>query len=311
MATIPPLSGSSPSLTHESVFGPAMTLSAPSPAAPSAAPVPPVLTWPIFAGLGIEAVVTSRAGGVSTGGFGSLNLGLHVGDDAESVLTNRRRAASAIGASLEDLVFCEQVHRPEVAVVTTADRGRGAVEAADALPGADALITLEPGPVLVIMVADCVPIVLFDPVRHILAGVHAGWTGTVRGVTSAVLERLRALGSDPADLLVGIGPSIHPDRYQVGADVVEAATARFGDRVGEVVRPDGTGAWNFDLWQANLIQLTDAGVPAAQVQLAGLDTGPGTPFFSHRSEAPCGRFAVLARLSENSESPKSPEEISQ
>jgi polyphenol oxidase len=68
--------------------------------------------------------------------------------------------------------------------------------------------------------------------------------------------------------------------------------------VDEVVRPDGTGAWTFDLWQANLIQLTSAGVPAAQVQLAGLDTGPGTPFFSHRSEGPCGRFAVLARIKE-------------
>jgi YfiH family protein len=251
-------------------------------------------------------VVTTRDGGVSTGGYGSLNLGLHVGDDADSVLTNRRRAAASIGASIEELVFVEQVHGREVALVTAADRGRGTLDAAGALPGVDALITLEPGPVLVIMVADCVPIVLFDPVRRILACVHAGWTGTVRGVTSAVLERLRALGSDPADLLVGIGPSIHPDRYQVGADVVEAATATFSGRVGEVVRPDGTGAWNFDLWRANLIQLTEAGVPATQVQIAGLDTGPGTPFFSHRSEAPCGRFAVLARLTP----PSLPEEIS-
>jgi YfiH family protein len=294
-----------------------MTLSAPSSSSPSpgspTGALAPVLTWPIFAGLGLEAVVTTRGGGVSSDGYTSLNLGLHVGDDVGSVLTNRRRAAAAIGGSIEDLVFCEQVHRPEVAVVTAADRGRGATSAADAIAGVDALITLEPGPVLVIMVADCVPIVLFDPVRRILACVHAGWTGTVRGVTSAVLERLRTLGSDPADLLVGIGPSIHPDRYQVGADVVEAATAAFGARVDEVVRPDGTGAWNFDLWQANLIQLTEAGVPAGQVQFAGLDTGPGTPFFSHRSEAPCGRFAVLARLVSPSESPETPlpEEISQ
>jgi YfiH family protein len=286
MASLPPLSDSSFSLTQQSAFDSS----------------PPVLAWPIFAGLGLEAVVTTREGGVSTGSYGSLNLGLHVGDDAESVLTNRVRAATAIGASLDDLVFCDQVHRPEVAVVTAADRGRGTRSASDAIPGTDALITLEPGPVLVIMVADCVPIVLFDPVRRILACVHAGWTGTVRGVTPAVLERLRALGSDPADLLVGIGPSIHPDRYQVGADVVEAARLAFGDRLDEVVRPDGTGAWTFDLWTANLIQLTTAGVPAAQVQIAGLDTGPGTPFFSHRSEGPCGRFAVLARLTEETSS---------
>jgi YfiH family protein len=280
MASLPPFSASPTSLTDESV--------------------PPVRTWPIFAGLGVEAVVTTRDGGVSSGRYASLNLGLHVGDDPQSVLTNRRRAAAAIGASLDDLEFCEQVHGSQVAVVSGADRGRGATSAAAAIPGTDALITAEPGPVLVIMVADCVPVVLFDPVRRMLACVHAGWTGTVRGATSAAVERLRALGSDPADLVAGIGPSIHPDRYQVGADVVEAASAAFGSRVDEVVRPDGTGAWTFDLWRANLIQLTAAGVPAAQVEIAGLDTGPGTPFFSHRSEGPCGRFAVLARIAEES-----------
>jgi polyphenol oxidase len=261
----------------------------------------PVVRWPIFDGHGLEAMVTTRDGGVSTGRYASLNLGLHVGDDPDAVLTNRRRAAAAIGATLDDLVFCQQVHGREVAMATDAERGHGAVSAGDALAGADALVTPVAGPVLVIMVADCVPVVLFDPRRRILACVHAGWAGTVRGVTTAAVEHLRELGSDPADLLVGIGPSIHPDRYQVGRDVVDAARAAFGPRTDEVVRPDGTGAWSFDLWQANLIQLTSAGVPSAQVQIAGLDTGPGTPFFSHRSEGPCGRFAVLARITEETQ----------
>jgi YfiH family protein len=264
----------------------------------------PVLTWPIFAGLGLEAVVTTRAGGNSVGRYASLNLGLHVGDDPEAVLNNRRQAAAVVGGTLDELVFCEQVHGREVVVVTAEHRGRGAVSAGDAMPGADALVTSAVGPVLVIMVADCVPVVLFDPVQRILACVHAGWAGTVRGVTSAAVQQLRELGSDPADLRAGIGPSIHPDRYQVGPDVVDAARSAFGARVDEVVRPDGTGAWTFDLWQANLIQLTSAGVPAAQVQIAGLDTGPRTPFFSHRSEGPCGRFAVLARITEETTIPR-------
>ena len=256
----------------------------------------PVVSWPIFDGLDLAAVVTTRQGGVSTGRFATLNLSLRVGDDPQAVLTNRRRAAAAVGASLDDLVFAQQVAGAGVAVVSRQDAGRGARESASVVPGADALITSVPGLVLVIMVADCVPLVLFDPVRRVLACVHAGWAGTVRGVTSAAVQQLRALGTDPADLLVGVGPSIGPDRYQVGADVVAAARTAFGSRLGEVVRPDGTGAWNFDLWQANLIQLTEAGVPASQVQLGGLDTGPGTAFFSHRSEGPCGRFAVLARI---------------
>jgi polyphenol oxidase len=139
--------------------------------------------------------------------------------------------------------------------------------------------------------------VLFDPHRRLLACVHAGWAGTVRGVTTATVAKLRALGSDPADLLVGIGPSIHPDRYQVGPDVADSARAAFGPAADQVVRPAGRETWTFDLWQANQLQLAAAGVRPDRVAIAGLDTGPGTPFFSHRSEGPCGRFAVLARLS--------------
>jgi hypothetical protein len=105
-----------------------------------------------------------------------------------------------------------------------------------------------------------------------------------------------SLGADPARIIVGVGPAIHPDRYQVGADVVELAEAAFAERTPEVVRPDGTGKWTFDLWRANALQLADAGVPDAQVHLAALGTGPGSGFFSHRFEGPCGRFAAVARL---------------
>ncbi len=269
---------------------------------PANEPVVPVLRWAVFAGLGLDAVVTTRRGGVSTGDHASLNLSLMVGDDPEAVLVNRRRAAAAIGAEAGDLIFAQQVHRPGFAVVGRADRGRGARSAADAIPGVDALITTETGPVLAVMAADCVPLVLFDPVRRVLATVHAGWGGTVRGVSSAVVGALRGMGCNPADLVVGIGPSISPARYQVGAEVADAAKAAFGPRASAVIRPDGTGAWTFDLWTANLIQLTEAGVPAARVEIAGLDTGPGTPFFSHRSEAPTGRFAALARIVETGES---------
>ena len=256
----------------------------------------PVVSWPVFDGHPLDAVVTTRAGGVSTGPYASLNLGLHVGDDQAAVLANRETAATALGVGLDDLVFANQVHGAAVRVVTGSDRGRGARSVADAIPATDALVTTEPGVVLAIMVADCVPLVLFDPVRRVLGCVHAGWPGTARGVTPATVAAMSALGSDPADLVVGIGPSISPDRYQVRADVVAAAAAAFPGQLDEVVQPDGTGAWTFDLWRANTLQLLAAGVPSAQIHLAGLDTGPGTPFFSHRSEGPCGRFALFARL---------------
>lgn len=256
----------------------------------------PVLAWPALDALPVEAVVTTRAGGSSVGRYASLNLGLHVGDDPAAVVANREVVGRALGCGLDDLVFAHQVHRAQVHVVTADDRGRGARSVDDAVPGTDALVTTEPGVVLAMLVADCVPLVLVDPVHRVLGVVHAGWPGTVRGVTSAAVRAMVRLGADSADLVAGVGPSIAPDRYQVRDDVVAAVAAAYPEWLDEVVRPDGTGAWTFDLWRANTRQLLAAGVPESQVHLAGLDTGPGTPFFSHRSDGPCGRFGLFARL---------------
>ena len=113
--------------------------------------------------LGVDAVVTTREGGVSTGPFRSLNLALHVGDEPSRVLENRRRALTSLGAGPEDLVLGEQVHGAEVAIVDASARGRGATTMTDALPAADAIVTADPGIVLGVLVADCVPIVIVDP----------------------------------------------------------------------------------------------------------------------------------------------------
>jgi YfiH family protein len=166
---------------------------------------------------------------------------------------------------------------------------------ADTIPGADALVTTEPGLVLVTQVGDCVPIVLYDPVAGVLASVHAGWRGTVAGVSRAALEAMASLGSRPADVLAGLGPAIAPDRYQVGPEVAACFTNPAG-----ILRPDGTGKWLLDLWAANRRLLREAGVPDAQIHVATVPTGPGPlgpgPFFSDRTARPCGRFALVARL---------------
>jgi YfiH family protein len=257
-----------------------------------------VLAWPAFDGLGLDAVVTTRQGGVSQGPYASLNLALHVGDDQTAVLENRRRAAAALGADLGDMVFCHQSHGRAVAVVTGADRGRGTLSLADAIASTDALVTTEPGIALVVMVADCVPIVLHDPVAHVLACVHAGWRGTVARVSEAAIEVMSTLGANPADVIACLGPAIAPGRYQVGADVAEAAQRCFGARAAEVLPPDGTGHWLFDLWTANRIVLRQAGLRDENVHVAAEPTGTqgSGQFFSDRGARPCGRFAAIARL---------------
>jgi polyphenol oxidase len=255
-----------------------------------------VLTWPALAEAGVDAVVTTRDGGVSTGPYASLNLGLHVGDDPAAVVENRRRAAAAMGLELGDLVFCTQIHGRRVVTVTAADRGRGATSESDVVAAADALVTRDAGVGLVAMVADCVPLVLADPVTRTLAVVHAGWRGTVAGVTTATVEALSAAGARPGDIVAAIGPAIAPATYEVGDDVAQAAQDAFGAATAEVLDRRDDGSHRFDLWAANRRQLLDAGVAADRIALADLPTGAGGPFFSDRAERPCGRFAVLARL---------------
>ena len=265
-----------------------------------------VLTWPAFDAFGVDVLVTTRHGGVSAGPYASLNLSLNVGDEPAAVLENRRRAAAALGACLDDVVVAEQVHGAVATVVGAADRGRGARPDAAAVPGADALATADPGTALAVLAADCVPVVLYDPVAHVLACAHAGWRGTVAGAAASAVAAMRSLGSRPADVVAGLGPAIAADRYQVGAEVADAAGRAFAGRAPGVLRATGPGQWQLDLWAANRLVLQDAGVPAAQIHVADVPTGPpgpGTPaapdggwFFSHRSEKPCGRFAALARL---------------
>ena len=276
-----------------------------------------LLTWPALDASGADAAVTARSGGVSAGPYATLNLSLSVGDDPGCVLENRRRLAAAFGAAPGDFVFARQVHGAGVRVVGEADRGSGARRLDDAIGsargaggagsageagsagGADALVTASPGVVLAILTADCVPIVLHDPVAGVLACVHAGWRGTVAGVTAAAVAAMRGLGTRPSDVLAGIGPAVGADRYQVGPDVHEAVSRSFGPAAPEFIRPDPSapGRWLLDLPSANGHALREAGVPGPRIHAVGIPTGPAPGhFFSDRAARPCGRLALVARL---------------
>jgi YfiH family protein len=257
-----------------------------------------VLTWPAFGGFDVDVLVTTRRGGVSAGPYASLNLSLNVGDDPAHVLENRRRVLAALGAGLEDAVFAQQVHGAAAEVVGLADRGRGTREAADAIPGADALVTADPGPVLAVLAADCVPVVLYDPVAHVLACAHAGWRGTVAGAAASAVRAMVSLGSQPADLVVGLGPAIAPGRYQVGAEVAEAAAKAFGERASAVLHPAGPEQWRFDLWTANRMVLQAAGVPGGQIHGTDTATGPIT-----RASGPTSAGPASAHTSAGPASP--------
>jgi polyphenol oxidase len=260
-----------------------------------------LLTWSALDASGADAGVTARDGGVSSGPYATLNLSLSVGDDPARVLENRRRLAASLGTDPGAFVFARQVHGAAVRVVGDADRGSGAFRLDDAIPDADALVTTSPGVVLAILTADCVPIVLHDPVAGVLACVHAGWRGTAAGVTAAAVSAMQALGSSASDILAGVGPAVAPARYQVGPDVHHAITQAFGAAATAFLRPDPqpsdpqpsglqpsglqpsglqpsgpqpSGRWLLDLWAASRHALRQSGVPDPQIHITTLPTGP-------------------------------------
>lgn len=241
----------------------------------------------------LQAHVSARHGGVSPHPWQSLNFSHSRGDDKERVRENFARFCAAVGKDASHPVRTHQVHGTNVCQVDWADAGSRQARC-------DALITNAIGLPLFLVFADCVPLILYDPVRRALAACHAGWRGTVDGIATAALRAMaEEFGTDSSDVHVGIGPSIGPESYQVGEDVIQRAVSRlpggeryFHSRDGEQNNP------YFDLWQANIDQLTAAGVPRGQIELAGIDTARRTDdFFSHRAEkGQCGLFGLLTWL---------------
>lgn len=247
--------------------------------------------------MGADVAVTTRAGGVSAAPYDTLNLGLHVGDDAADVVANRGRAAAAFGVGLGELVFARQVHGAAAVLVGGDDGGRGARSEDDAVGDADVLVTATPDVTLVVLVADCVPLALVDPVARVLAVVHAGWRGTARGVVGAALDAMAEQGGDAAQVRAWVGPGVAAERYQVTDEVRDALADAVppGGLDGGVARPDGPGHWRVDLPAANRQQLRERGVADERIYDCGVTTADER-FFSDRAARPCGRFALLARL---------------
>ncbi len=245
---------------------------------------------------GLLACCTERIGGVSEGGYAELNLAFHVGDDPGAVAANRARLAAALGLSLDSFVVPQQVHQGHVQVVTEEHRGRGARSDDDAITATDALITREPGIVLAVMTADCVPVIVFDPTLPAVGIAHAGWAGTLLHVTRRTVEKMQSeFGSDPVSLVAALGPSIGPATYEVRRDVADLAHVEFAGL--DVLRPHGEGTYLFDLWESNVGDLVEAGLSRANIEVAGIDTyADGARFYSHRRDGTTGRFMALAML---------------
>lgn len=258
-----------------------------------------LLNFEIFSQTGlVEHAFTTRSGGVSRGPYDSLNMAFHVGDQEAAVLENRRRVCSALGAAAEDLVAGRQVHGTRVCAVSGADRGKGARDLESAIPEADGLVTGERGLLLSSYYADCVPVMILDPVRRAIGLAHAGWKGTVGHIAGkTVLKMVNSFHTRPKDCLAVIAPSIGPCCYEVDSPVLDRLKESFGQWRDLVSRP-APGRWHLDLWRANQAALLEAGLLSENIAVAGLCTACHPElFYSYRGQSGvCGRMASLLML---------------
>lgn len=249
-----------------------------------------ILEWERFSWL--RAGFSARAGGGTSvyGADGEQNLGWTSEDDPAIVAANRRGFVKAVasGASFE-LVTVRQVHG---AVVRQAERGAGALATSDgkAVLQGDGLVTAEPGLMIGVQTADCVPVLIADTKTRAVGAFHAGWRGTVaRIVEEGVATMARDCGSKPEDLIAAVGPSIGPCCFEVGEEV-RAEFERAFPYARELFPQAAGGKMRVDLWEANRRQLLAAGVPAHAISIVGACTvcsrteDGRRKFFSHRAE---------------------------
>lgn len=242
---------------------------------------------------GVTFSFTERTGGVSLPPLASLNLGLYSGDDPAAVAENRRRALVAMGVPEEHvgrLVSPHQVHGTHVCVVRSAEPE--ALEAAreEALAGCDAVVCMTAGVPVLLVYADCLPVVLAAPGAFAVA--HSGWRGTIGRISALALDVLCAeTGCVPEQVQAYIGPHITGEDYEVSPELLQ----QFVDEFGESVARPGT---RLDLAAAVRIALVERGVPEEQVLDSGLSTMQDTSrFYSYRAEAgTCGRIGAMAYM---------------
>jgi len=235
--------------------------------------------WPAPGSVG--AASTLRAGGSSTGPYASLNLGAHVGDDAETVASNRRAVAAMLDLPAEPS-WLEQVHGTRIAELDAPSGGP-----------ADGAVTSRPDRVCVVLTADCLPVLLATAGGERVGVAHAGWRGTLNNIAGETIAAMQeSYGAEPAKIRAAIGPAIGPCCYEVSEELI----GRFHDRlkcdIKDIAEPahkpseTGRSGRRLDLPKINRIQLEEAGLIRANIDPTNICTACRSDiFFSHRYEA--------------------------
>lgn len=256
------------------------------------------VTFPRLAdGKVLRHAVSTRTGGVSRKAHGSLNISHKVKDDSSRVEENRTLLSRAVGMDLRRVVYVDQVHGDTVLKLDAANRPpEGA-----SLGEGDGIITDEKGIPLMLLVADCLPVLFYDPTHQAIGLAHAGWRGTMSHIAAKTLLAMgEAYGTRPEEVRAVLGPCIGACCYEVGTDVYREFAEVF-PWAEEIFQKNSPGHWKLDLAQANARQLVEIGLKEENLIRSGLCTiRHNHLFYSHRAEAsefePTGRFGAFMML---------------
>lgn len=230
---------------------------------------------------------STRKGGFSTGGYEGLNLGLNTGDDREIVLQNRAVWSSSLGFSLDSVYYAGQVHGTHVESVD-AEHYESGIRFSHQT---DALITNLRNVPLVILTADCIPVIIYDPVSRAVGAVHAGWKGSFGRITAITLNEMnRKYGTEAKDCRVWIAAGICNRCYEVSPELADTFKNEFGDRV--------VNGRLLNLPRVNQIQLIESGVIPENISMTKQCTYENkVDFYSHRRDnTSAGRLASFIML---------------
>ena len=247
----------------------------------------PMVESPLFQReTGLQHGFSTRKGGVSKEHLASLNLSFSVEDAKENVLENFRRIGERFGKTPEDFVLSKQSHETKVLKVGTKDRGKGITKDRD-YEGIDALITDEKGIILSCFSADCVPILFYDPIHKAVGACHSGWRGTKGKILQNVVEEMRKhFTSNPAEILIAIGPSICKEQYVVSEDLALSFLEDYpdlGEDTASPIQRISKDKFQLDLWDLNRRIALDCGIKEEHISISGYCTMENPElFFSHR-----------------------------
>jgi hypothetical protein len=247
----------------------------------------PMVESPLFQReTGLQHGFSTRKGGVSKEHLASLNLSFSVEDARENVLENFRRIGERFGKTPEDFVLSKQSHETKVLKVGTKDRGKGITKERD-YEGIDALITDEEGLILSCFSADCVPILFYDHIRKAVGACHSGWRGTKGKILRNVVEEMsKHFSSNPADILIAIGPSISKEQYIVSEDLGLSFLEDYpdlGEDSSSPIQRISKDKFQLDLWDLNRRIALDSGIREEHISISGYCTMENPElFFSHR-----------------------------